>query len=87
MCFLDSVYGADDYSRISCSPGPTLPLHFVHWRIPDGFSYVMSLPGHPNTLRTTPSVLNLTAIGEAFSPSSQSFVGRRQLTRNLYLVH
>lgn len=39
----------------------------------------MSAPGHPNTLRLKPSVLNLTALNGNYAGSTgQTFVGRRQ---------
>jgi len=59
-------------------PGSTLPRHFTFWRFPHTENYVVSSPGHPNTLQLTPSNANLTGF-PAFQPlSGQTFVGRRQ---------
>ncbi|KAJ7766800.1 arabinofuranosidase [Mycena metata] len=56
-----------------------LPLHFTHWRIPDPAAYTISPPGHGNTLRLLPSVLNLTGFDANSAPTPQTFVGRRQV--------
>ncbi|KAJ7481165.1 beta-xylosidase [Mycena galericulata] len=64
---------------INFAPGSTLPLHFAHWRIPDAASYAISPPGHENTLRLLPSLLNLTGFDENSAPTKQTFVGRRQV--------
>lgn len=67
---------ADD---VDFAPDSTLPTHFTHWRFPIETSYTISPPGHPKTLRLTPSRLNLTALnGNYAGPSGQTFVGRRQ---------
>ncbi|ROW08257.1 hypothetical protein VMCG_03282 [Cytospora schulzeri] len=62
-------------------PGSTLPVHFTYWRYPSPDSYTISPDGHPNTLRLSPSRLNLTALdGNYAGPElgGQTFVGRRQ---------
>ncbi|KAJ7070532.1 glycoside hydrolase family 43 protein [Mycena amicta] len=56
-----------------------LPLHFAHWRLPDPAAYTISPPGHPNTLRLLPSLLNLTGFDANSAPTPQTFVGRRQV--------
>ncbi|KAI6091701.1 glycoside hydrolase family 43 protein [Hypoxylon rubiginosum] len=64
---------------IDFEPGSVLPTHFTHWRFPIPDSYTISPPDHPNTLRLSPSKLNLTALnGNYAGPSGQTFVGRRQ---------
>lgn len=64
---------------IDFAPGSSLPAHFTYWRYPIPESFAISPPGHPNTLRLTPSVLNLTALnGNYAGPTGQTFVGRRQ---------
>ncbi|KAI1763394.1 glycoside hydrolase family 43 protein [Hypoxylon sp. FL1150] len=64
---------------IDFEPGSVLPTHFTYWRFPVTDSYTISPPGHPNTLRLSPSKLNLTALnGNYAGPSGQTFVGRRQ---------
>lgn len=61
------------------APDSTLPAHLTHWRFPIETSYTISPPEHPNSLRLTPSALNLTALnGNYAGPSGQTFVGRRQ---------
>ncbi|EXJ62389.1 hypothetical protein A1O7_02823 [Cladophialophora yegresii CBS 114405] len=70
---------ADAADYITFPPNSSLPIHFVHWRIPANGSYTISPPGHPNTLRLSPSRLNLTAFdGNYAGPEGQTFVGRRQ---------
>ncbi|OLN95971.1 Non-reducing end alpha-L-arabinofuranosidase BoGH43A 7 [Colletotrichum chlorophyti] len=57
----------------------TLPAHLTHWRYPVETSYTISPPEHPNSLRLTPSTLNLTALnGNYAGPEGQTFIGRRQ---------
>ncbi|THH14356.1 hypothetical protein EW146_g5966 [Bondarzewia mesenterica] len=68
--------GSDD--DIQFSPGSSLPMHFIYNRFPDSSAYTISPPEDPNTLRLTPSVLNLTGIDGRTSPFPQTFVGRRQ---------
>ncbi|TFY73238.1 hypothetical protein EWM64_g10774, partial [Hericium alpestre] len=68
--------GADD--DINFPPHSSLPIHFVHNRYPDPAAYTVSPSGHANTLRLTPSVLNLTAPGHRSASTPQTFVGRRQ---------
>ncbi|KAH8103080.1 arabinofuranosidase [Cristinia sonorae] len=64
---------------VDFAPGSKLPAHFTHWRFPNATQFTVSPPGHPNTLRLTPSWLNLTALnGNYAGPSGQAFVGRRQ---------
>lgn len=64
---------------IDFESGSELPAHFTHWRFPIPESYTISPPDHPNTLRLTPSKLNLTALnGNYAGPEGQTFVGRRQ---------
>lgn len=61
------------------APGSLLPAHFTYWRFPIPESFAVSPPGHPNTMRLKPSVLNLTALnGNYAGPTGQTFVGRRQ---------
>lgn len=64
---------------VDFEPGSVLPAHFTHWRFPIPESYTVSPSEHPNTLRLSPSKLNLTALdGNYAGPSGQTFVGRRQ---------
>lgn len=64
---------------IRFKPGSSLPVYFTHWRYPIESSYTISPEGHENTLRLTPSDLNLTALnGNYAGPGGQTFVARRQ---------
>ncbi|KAK7750793.1 hypothetical protein SLS62_007346 [Diatrype stigma] len=64
---------------VDFAPGTTLPAHFTHWRFPVPESYTVSPPEHSNTLRLSPSKLNLTGLdGNYAGPEGQTFVGRRQ---------
>ncbi|GAB1315852.1 hypothetical protein MFIFM68171_06062 [Madurella fahalii] len=61
------------------SADTTLPPHLTHWRFPIPSSFTPSPPEKPNTLRLTPSTLNLTALnGNYAGPSGQTFISRRQ---------
>lgn len=60
-----------------------MPAHFTYWRYPNTSHYTVSPPENPNTLRLSPSFLNLTALngnyaGPLDGPDGQTFVGRRQ---------
>ncbi|KAL9942319.1 hypothetical protein ACHAPS_002220 [Verticillium nonalfalfae] len=67
---------ADD--DVTFPPGSSLPLHFVHWRLPKTRNYAVSPAGHWNTLALRSSVLNLTAFDADFALGrGQTFVGRR----------
>ncbi|KAF1833758.1 xylosidase : arab-like proteininofuranosidase [Decorospora gaudefroyi] len=61
-------------------PNTSIPPHFVYWRPPIPENYAVSPPGHANTLRLTPSNLNLTALdGNSPGPGGQTFISRRQV--------
>lgn len=67
---------ADD--SFTFPPESSLPIHFVHWRLPKSRNYKISPPGRPNTLALKSSVLNLTAFDADFALGrGQTFVGRR----------
>lgn len=38
-----------------------IPAHFLYWRFPPAGAFVVSPPGHPNTLQLSPSTSNLTS--------------------------
>ncbi|KAI1424650.1 glycosyl hydrolase [Xylaria sp. FL1777] len=64
---------------IDFHPGTELPVHFTYWRYPIPESYVVSPPEKANTLRLSPSRLNLTALnGNYAGTEGQTFIGRRQ---------
>ena len=69
----------DAADHITFPPNSSLPIHLVHWRIPINGSYTISPPGYADTLRLSPSRLNLTGYdGNYAGPEGQTFVGRRQ---------
>ena len=69
----------DDDDHITFAPGTSLPLHFVHWRFPDPSAYVISAPGHLNTLQLSPSLLNLTGHDGIYTGGEpQTLLARRQ---------
>lgn len=79
-----SLGGEGDFvangDNIDFAPGSKIPAHFAHWRIPRQGYYTISPPGHPYTLRLTPSNLNLTGYdGNYAGPAGQTFLGRRQV--------
>ncbi|KAH7349177.1 glycosyl hydrolase [Pyrenochaeta sp. MPI-SDFR-AT-0127] len=51
----------DEADVIDFEPNSTIPRHFGFWRWPDTTAYALSPPGHPNTLRLTPSVGSIIA--------------------------
>lgn len=65
--------------EVDFAPGATLPLHFVHWRLPDANSFSVSPEERPHSLRLMPSKLNLTAYDGLSAPGGQSFIARRQV--------
>ncbi|TAQ88821.1 hypothetical protein B7494_g2846 [Chlorociboria aeruginascens] len=71
------VTSGDD---IKFEPGFSFPPHLVNWRFPVVESYVISAPGHPNTLQLTSSIANITGRdGRSAEPGGQTFIGRRQV--------
>ncbi|KAL4893209.1 glycosyl hydrolase [Aspergillus ambiguus] len=68
--------GAPD--RVAFAPGSTMPAHFMYWRFPKEEYYTISPPGHPHTLRLTPSKSNLTGTADFQPDDGITFVSRRQ---------
>jgi len=64
--------------HLTFGPATKIPTHFVYNRFPDPSAFSVSSKGHPNTLRLTPSVLNLTGLDGRRAETPQTFVGRRQ---------
>ncbi|KAH8831837.1 glycosyl hydrolase [Flagelloscypha sp. PMI_526] len=56
----------------------TLPIHFLHWRLPDTSAYILNPEEKPRTLKLSPSSLNLTGLDGETATSPQTFLGRRQ---------
>ncbi|PSN58962.1 hypothetical protein BS50DRAFT_605443 [Corynespora cassiicola Philippines] len=51
----------DEGDVVEFEPNSAIPRHFGFWRWPDTAAYAVSPPGHPNTLRLTPSAMSITA--------------------------
>ncbi|KAH7378084.1 glycosyl hydrolase [Cadophora sp. MPI-SDFR-AT-0126] len=50
-----------DPDIIGFGSNSTIPRHFGYWRWPDVQAYTISPPGHPGTLRLTPSTVSISA--------------------------
>ncbi|ORX91012.1 beta-xylosidase [Clohesyomyces aquaticus] len=58
----------------------SLGPEFVHWRVRVDGSYVISAPGHANSLQLSSSLSNLTGRdGRSAEPGGQTFISRRQV--------
>jgi beta-xylosidase len=69
------VNGAD---VVDFRHGEELPENWVHYRIPDPSSFVVSPKGHENTLQLVPSASNLSGNAAVDVKDGLTFVGRRQ---------
>lgn len=70
---------SDREDDITFHPNTTLPPHFQLWRYPNPSHFTISPEDRPNTLRITPSSLNLTGLnGNYAGPEGQALVGRKQ---------
>ncbi|KAK2803196.1 hypothetical protein FQN50_007063 [Emmonsiellopsis sp. PD_5] len=69
----------DSPDIVDFRPSSDLARHFMFWRPPKTSLFAISPPGHPNTLRISPSRVNLTADG-AYEPAVDglAFVARKQ---------
>ncbi|KAG4440764.1 hypothetical protein IFR05_003751 [Cadophora sp. M221] len=69
----------DDPDIVDFPPGSTIPRHFAFWRPPKTSLFAVSPPGHANTLRISPSRVNLTT-DAAFQPlvDGLGFIARKQ---------
>lgn len=70
---------ADDPDHLDFAPDSKLPRHLFSWRPPKEDLVTISPPDHPNTLRISPSRVNLTA-DDAFDPTTEGlgFIARKQ---------
>lgn len=70
---------ATDGDRVDFKRGSQIPRHFLYWRPPKASLFTVSPPGHPNTLRISPSRVNLTADSQ-FEPITDGFalISRKQ---------
>jgi hypothetical protein len=67
-------------AHLDFPPGSNLSPEFVHWRFPVNGSYIVSPPGHPNSLHLASPLPILTgADGGSAKPKGQTFVARRQV--------
>lgn len=62
----------DEGDDIAFAPNSTLPAHFTYYRFPNTSSFAISPSGHPNTLRLSPSTLNLTGLDGNSAAESQT---------------
>ncbi|KAJ4288501.1 hypothetical protein N0V90_011737 [Kalmusia sp. IMI 367209] len=64
---------------VDFGPQSKLPRQFLHWRIPEEDLFAISPSGHLNTLRITPSRVNLTS-DKSYQPTKEGlgFVARKQ---------
>lgn len=69
----------NDPDIVDFAPGSSLPRHFGFWRQLKTSLFVVSPRGHPNTLRISPSRVNLTA-DSTFDPKEDGlgFIFRKQ---------
>lgn len=68
-----------DEPNVDFAPGKPLPRNLVYWRLPKEELVAASPRGHPNTLRISPSRVNLTG-DEAYDPTTEGlgFIARKQ---------
>jgi hypothetical protein len=52
---------ANDLVIVDFGPNSTIPRNFAFWRWPNKQPYTISPPGHPKTLRLTPSMAGITS--------------------------
>ncbi|KAF9737440.1 arabinofuranosidase [Paraphaeosphaeria minitans] len=71
---------------VDFKPGSQLPRQFVHWRIPKYDLFAISPHGHPNTLRISPSRVNLTS-DASYQPTEEGlgFIARKQTSTKFAL--
>ena len=69
----------DDPDVLNFPPQSAIPRQLLFWRPPKTSLFAVSPPGHPNTLRISPSRVNLTA-DAAFQPTEDGlgFIARKQ---------
>ncbi|PMD63853.1 glycoside hydrolase family 43 protein [Hyaloscypha bicolor E] len=64
-------------AHLDFPPGSNLSLEFVHWRFTANGSYIVSPPGHSNSLQLASSLSNLTgADGRSAELKGQTFIAR-----------
>jgi beta-xylosidase len=68
----------DQQEHATFEPGSSIPPHFLYWRYPETAKFAVSPPGHPNTLRLTPSQNNLTGDASFTPDNGITLITRRQ---------
>lgn len=70
---------ADEGDKLDFGVGSSLPKQLLFWRPPKQSLFAISPPGHPNTLRISPSRVNLTA-DAVYKPAEDGlgFIARKQ---------
>ncbi|OBT55528.1 hypothetical protein VE04_05582 [Pseudogymnoascus sp. 24MN13] len=64
--------------KFNFRPGSSIPKHLSFWRFPNTYSYTVSPRGHPNTLRLTPSSMNITGTADIQPSDPITLIMRRQ---------
>lgn len=70
---------ADEGDELNFAPGSSIPMQLLFWRPPKASLFAISPPGHPDSLRISPSRVNLTA-DELYKPAEDGlgFIARKQ---------
>jgi beta-xylosidase len=70
---------ADEGDELNFGPGSSIPKQLLFWRPPKISLFAISPPGHPNSLRISPSRVNLTA-DTVYNPAEDGlgFIARKQ---------
>ncbi|KAE8335656.1 hypothetical protein BDV24DRAFT_171145 [Aspergillus arachidicola] len=68
----------DEPDDVTFAPGDSIPSHFLYWRYPKTSNFAVSPQGHPNTLRLTPSLYNITGNASSTPEEGITLLTRRQ---------
>jgi beta-xylosidase len=68
----------EDPDIIDFPPGSAIPPHFLNWRFPPKDAFIVSPPGHPNTLQLRPTKTNITTTAPVTSLEELSLILRVQ---------
>ncbi|RMZ43285.1 hypothetical protein AFCA_009291 [Aspergillus flavus] len=64
--------------HVTFAPGDSIPSHFLYWRYPETSNFAVSPQDHPNTLRLTPSLYNITGNASSTPEEGITLLTRRQ---------